>query len=98
MAAIIQPRVAAFAAPRYAGRVSTTVACRQCGALNGSEFGRCIRCNADLDGAAPAVGAARRVPAPRLPGRGLAVGAGESIFGMPAESLPVAKALLAVNL
>jgi rhomboid protease GluP len=75
----------------------TTVACLQCGALNGADFGHCIRCGQALDDAAPADRARRRVPAPR--GRGLAVSGTEALLGRwPAEVLPVAKALLFVNM
>ncbi len=82
---------------------STTVACSQCGALNGAEFGRCIRCNQPLDGATPADKATRRVPAPRTRSRGEAVlgriGPGsEPLLGRyDAEDLPAAKLFVFLN-
>jgi membrane associated rhomboid family serine protease len=80
---------------------SATVACTRCGALNGADFKRCIRCNGALDQAVPAQKAARRVPAPRVRGRAPAVvGPGsEPLLGRwSAEQFPATKLMLALNL
>ena len=89
--------MADFHEPRYDLRVSVPVACSNCGALNGADFKSCIRCASPLDpNAAVAFGRAR-VPVTRTRSR---MGAGdERLLGQwRAESLPVAKALLAITL
>ena len=77
--------------------MTPTVACRHCGALNGADFGRCIRCGQPLEQAEPADKAVRRVPAPWR--RGAAAGPGsEPLLGRwPAETLPAAKLMLIAN-
>lgn len=77
-----------------------TVACTHCGALNGDDFANCIRCSRSLRSAEPADKATRRVPAPRRPGAGVAVGPGsEPLFGrFPPEAVPAAKLIVFLNL
>lgn len=84
---------------------SSTVACPRCGALNEPDFGQCIRCGAQLDGAEPADKAKRRVPATRRPARGITAGpmapgpGTEPFLGRwPASSFPGAKLVFAINL
>jgi MYXO-CTERM domain-containing protein len=78
-----------------------TVACPRCGALNGAEFDRCIRCNQALRGAAPAVHATRSAissrPAPARPA--IATGPGsEPLLGRwDADDLPATKFFLGLN-
>jgi membrane associated rhomboid family serine protease len=77
---------------------ASTVACQQCGALNEQDFGRCIRCNAKLDGAVPADKAKRRVPAPRRPRQGGVAPKMEPFLGrFDATELPAAKLIVGIN-
>jgi len=72
------------------------VACTNCGALNGADFGRCVRCNQPLSGATLADSATRRLPA-RRPATGRTLYS-ERLFGRwPSTSLPAAKLILALN-
>ncbi len=77
--------------------MTPTVACSHCGALNGADFGKCIRCERSLGRAEPADKAVRRAVAPRR--RGTATGPGsEPLLGRwPAEALPAAKLMLLAN-
>lgn len=76
--------------------VSSTIACRRCGALNEVAFPTCVRCASPLGDADPADGASRAWPRRTNHGRGHG---SESLFGRwPAEELPVAKALLTLNM
>jgi membrane associated rhomboid family serine protease len=80
---------------------SKTVACANCGALNGEDFDRCIRCGRKLRGAEPADKALRRVPAPRRRAHAPAVGGpgAEPLLGRwPVEVLPAAKLILFLNM
>src|SRR5262245_45736703 len=79
-----------------------TVACPRCGALNGAEFDRCIRCNQPLRDAAPAERAARSAsdrPPPPRPGLRIATGPGsEPLLGRwDADDLPATKFFLGLN-
>ena len=78
----------------------STVACSHCGALNGADFGSCVRCSRPLQGAAPADKAKRRVPARRArAGAARHVSVGDKLFGRwAAESLPAAKLLIGLTM
>ncbi len=77
---------------------ASTVACKACGALNGAEFGDCIRCGKALRDAEPADKARRRVAAIRRRVSDVGPGA-EPLFGRwPAEALPATKLLLVLNI
>ncbi len=72
--------------------------CRNCGALNGAEFDDCIRCAEPL-GRVAVGGAAWQRPPRQETSRRFGRSGGEALFGVwPAESLPVAKALLTVTM
>ncbi len=74
-----------------------TVACAHCGALNGGDFGRCIRCNQPLQGATPAAKATRRIPV-RRPRPVPLQESPDRLFGrFAATELPAAKLLVALN-
>lgn len=78
----------------------STVACRNCGALNEAGFERCIRCNQRLGDAEPAEKARRRVPAKRRrQGAGALSGPGAEPFlgRFPAEQLPGVKLIILLN-
>lgn len=78
----------------------STVACRNCGALNEAGFGHCIRCNRPLGDAEPADKARRRVPAKRRrKGPGALTGPGAEPFlgRFPAEQLPGVKLFIMLN-
>jgi membrane associated rhomboid family serine protease len=78
---------------------STTVACSRCGALNGADFGSCIRCNQPLLRAEPAARAVRRVPAPLRRAPSLDGPGAEPLFGRwPPEELPATKLIIFINL
>jgi len=75
-----------------------TVACAHCGALNGADFGKCIRCGEVLQGATPADKAARRVPVrkPR-PAQPLQASPDKLLGRWASTQLPAAKLLLGLN-
>jgi rhomboid protease GluP len=79
--------------------LNTTVACVRCGALNGADFGQCIRCNQPLLRAEPADRAARRVPVPIRRAAAFGGPGAEPLFGRwQPEDMPVAKLLIFFNL
>ncbi len=75
----------------------TTVACAHCGALNGGDFDKCIRCGEPLKGATPADKAKRRVPVQRPRAAVPLVASPDKLFGWASTQLPAAKLLLALN-
>lgn len=76
----------------------STVACKACGALNGAEFGACIRCGHPLQDAEPADKARRRVAAIRRRISDLGPGAEPLLGRWPADTLPATKLLLFLNI